>query len=355
MKLRDIAIEAWRNVVTAKRRSLTLIGVLIVFTTAFGLMDMSFVNQTLEASNTFRFSGASIETVKLDDSVDGKSCEALAELSGITKSGGIRARATGIEALAMPGSTIPAFEISPGFERVIGAGFKNSGILVSQLVADRLNIRKGDSIQTTDGDAIVKDIYQWPETDGRRPELSYAVLVPVTSDARFDECWAEAWPQSDQLAPLLLSTAIPASLADSPKLSQVNTSLGTRFEGAKYFSERITVFAPILAGLLSFVVLGASVVQRRLEFSGLRHFGVTRIDIQLCMLIDMAMLILVSSTVTMGVFLIWGGTAPTRILEILPQGIKAIFATVTFGLLASTLTYAFTKSRSYYQSFMQRS
>ncbi len=115
------------------------------------------------------------------------------------------------------------------------------GRALAAAVGESLGVRVGQSVSFPGlVPGLVAGLFPWDETDGRRGGLGYSVLIPVDADAPFDECWADVWPVSPSTRDLLLLTAMPAAGQEPPTLGQLNTTLGTGFDGAVSFSQRPT-------------------------------------------------------------------------------------------------------------------
>ena len=81
---------------------------------------------------------------------------------------------------------------------------------------------------------------------------------------------------SNGLTSLLSSTLVPGAVTlgsggPTPQLLQLNSTLGTTFDGTKRFADRITRFAPEAAAILALVLGFVAVRLRRLEFASALH------------------------------------------------------------------------------------
>ena len=163
-------------------------------------------------------------------------------------------------------------------------GSSSTGAFISREVADEFGIHEGkvrpETIDTDQGQAEVAGIYDYP-ADGRRPGLGYALLLPDSTEAAFDECWVASWPQTAEIRTLIRSasdTNGTGSTTEQPIVAQLNTRNGTFFDGPEQFNERITRLAGPVA-LFGGAVLGYLFVRlRRLELAAARHSGVRPVD-----------------------------------------------------------------------------
>lgn len=269
--------EAWRDITSGTARTVAFALLLSAVTAGLVAADLLAVQSMTAAAEKFRSSGASVATIAAKGRIDAAACEALSTVAGVRAAGAIRKNDRGIVAAALPSSSIPVMEATQGFPALLRAtDTPGAGVVLSDQVADALRLEAGDTLRTADGATLVTGTYRYP-TDGRRPGLGYAALVPVPDQGAFDECWIDVWPASAQTRPLLQTTLLTGSdEGEQPVLSQLNTTLGTEFDGHTAFEERITRHAAALALLLGLGLGYLSVRTRRIHFASALHAGVRR-------------------------------------------------------------------------------
>lgn len=268
--------EAWRNVASGTSRAwiLTLITAVVV---GSGMsVDVLATRKVSSEAQEFIDAGANIRLVSAAGDVDAMLCEGLGTQANVTGAGAIRA-STAISPAVTPGQTLPVFDVSPGFARVLGATpINGEGVLISDEVAAALGLAAGDELPLHDGRTVrVASTYAYP-VDGRQPGLGYAVLVPTTERSSFDSCWVREWPMTATTASLLAGTlSTQRSTTSAPaEFRQLNTSLGSAFDAAAAYRERSTRYLPVGEFIVLAFVGYALQRRRRLELAMARHLGV---------------------------------------------------------------------------------
>jgi hypothetical protein len=276
--------------------------------------------------------------VEASVAIDATTCEGIASVSGVRAGGAIRQADSPLAALALPGSTLPAFEVTPSFARLLGISKAGEGILLSRSLAHRLGIEAGGELPLTTGTAFVLGIFDWPD-DGRRAGLGYAVLIPTATTKVFDECWAETWPETKQLPGLLRSTTIPEKLdpASPPEVGSVNESLGTRFQGGERFADRLTRFSPFLGLIAAGLITTIATRARRLEIAAALHFGVRRVDAAAMALIETVAAVAPAAALTLAASAFVGQHTPSDAKVMMGIGLH-VAAGLTAGALVGTMS-----------------
>lgn len=279
MRWRSIVTEAWRNVASGTAYSAPLImligaiSVAAILTSAFDTLAIA------DRAEQYRQSGANVLILQSPGLIDPRACEALNATPGVT-AGALRQPTHNLVAAALPGSSIPTYEVTPGLAGLIMAGEAGSaeGVLLSRPAAQTLGVL-ADRLATTAGDVQVAGVYPYPD-DGRRSDLEFAVLIPTVADDRFDECWIETWPPSAQAESLLRTTqeSRGRDASSDAVLLQLNGTLGTSFAGQTQFAGRPTRWVPAVAGLAAFAIVFAAGRLRKVELASARHCGVTLAD-----------------------------------------------------------------------------
>lgn len=266
---RDVATGAARTVLTAVALTALLIGL------AAG--EVAAVRQAVRAAAAYRDAGAAVLTLAAPGRVDGAACAALADLDQVVAAGAIRAAPVPLAPAALPRTTIPTTEVTSGLLAVLGIErTPAAGVVLSDQAVDALGTPIGSTLSLNTGSVEVTATYGWP-ADGRRPGYGYAALLPVAPRGAFDECWVSTWPVPTTIGSVLRTTLLPGEGRDqeSPAVvSQLNTTLGARFDGGTVFDGRLTRFAPWLSSGVALVIGFLSVRSRRAVIAGLLHDGV---------------------------------------------------------------------------------
>lgn len=287
MRVGAIFREAWRDVVSGTAHVVLLALVLTIVTAGLVTADLLTVRGLEDEAVAYQASGASVVTLTAQGRVDPVACDKLASIPGVRSAGAMREHPNNLGAAALPSSTIPAYDVTTHFPLLAtSANAAAGGVVVSDQVADALSLREGATMMTRQGSVLIAGVYAYP-SDGRRPGLGYAALIPSAETTAFDECWVEAWPVPSDVPTLLRLTVLSASGdTQSPVLSQLNTTLGAQFDGAARFHQRVTRFAPI-AGLLLGASLGFLAVRvRRVQHASALHAGLNKADLGIMLLVE---------------------------------------------------------------------
>jgi hypothetical protein len=278
MRIREVFSEAGRNIASGTSRTAALAIVLATTVTVLGAAEGESVRQVVRGAYEFRSSGASVVILSADQGINGIACERLVTVAGIETAGAIRpAVPDSLLLTSLPTLPVPLKEATPGFRHVLHAAPEGTdGMLISEQVARTTGRGPGGHLWAVQGALGIAGVYVYP-ADGRSPQLEYAAvdLVPA-GVGLFDECWAEVWPLNAATAQLL-RTSLDSSLSPDHEvsLSQLNTTLGSDFDGVRRFDERTTANAALVC-LLAGLALGyLSSRLRRLELSSARHAGVS--------------------------------------------------------------------------------
>ena len=275
MRLASVASEAWRNVTSGTAQALQLAVLLGALTAAVVGVDLASIAAISARAVAFHDVGSDILVIEAPGLISSRACDSLNGTPGVI-AGALRPATQNLVARALPSSSIPTFEITAGLTPVLLDGAAAPpGLLASASLAKALGLSAGGTLESRTGVATVAAVYDYPD-DGRRADFEFAVMLPVVSDGRFDECWARSRASSDDLAPLLLSTVIPQAggQTDPPKIAQLNGSLGQRFDGAAQFADRPTRYLPVMGALLAFIIFFVATRLRRVELAAARHSGV---------------------------------------------------------------------------------
>ncbi|MBB6406684.1 hypothetical protein [Arthrobacter sp. AZCC_0090] len=355
--------EAWRNIMSGASRAVWFAFALAFLGSGLGIADIAATQSLISQANSYKGSGANVTTFVAAGAIDGEKCEQLAGLPGVTAAGALRS-APDAKFLALPGSTVPAKEVTSGFLRFFGAqaSAEVDGIVVSNDVAEALDINSPalepkQRIETEQGTAVVRGVYDYP-ADGRRAGFAYGILVPVPAISAFDECWVSSWPQHPELRTLIRLSMIPAEdepNTDPPVVGQLNTRNGLNFDGAAQFDQRITRLGA-MAALAVGVVLGyLSVRARRLELASAKHSGVTTVGQTVQIAIECGVIGLMSWILAIPLILYASGTVGGQdLLTIRVLGIKPPLMAAMAFMIGATAAVGMTRERHLFRYFKNR-
>lgn len=287
MRWQSILSEAWRNLVTGTALAAPLSLLVGAVCGILVGIDLGATSAISIAGQQFQQAAANVMGYQAPGRISAVACEALNSSKGV-EAGAIRRAPKDLVLSALPSSGVPTYEVTSGFPHVLYDGRHpiGGGLLVSRALADAIGLEEGETLSTLHGDAEVALIYDYPD-DGRRPDLEYAILVPVVAETAFDECWARTWPQSDALVVLLRTTILPGNATeDSPNLLQVNQSLGNEFLGEERFADRPTRFLPLIGAALVFLLAFFGTRLRRVELAAARHSGMRLKDVWAMLVVE---------------------------------------------------------------------
>lgn len=281
MRFAEVRREAMRNLRSGTSRAAILALLTAGLATSLAVLDTNMMNSIIGSAAQFRDRGGSISILTAENSINGRACDALADLDGVRAAGALSESDTPLTLAGIPQNPLTQFTSTPGFATMLPAstGQQAPGLLLPDTVANTLGLTVGDPIHTAEGTSALGGTYSYPD-DGRPRGMGYAVIAPDSPDRSFDQCWIDAYPVTQSTTDLLY-TAIAAnsSLPDSgPTLTQHNRTLGTPGQPAEQFTHRMTAFFPLVGGVLG-VLLGAIAIWgRRLEIASALHAGIRRSD-----------------------------------------------------------------------------
>ncbi|MCT9870477.1 hypothetical protein [Paenarthrobacter aurescens] len=359
MNCTAVLSEAWRNIVTGASRGVWFAVALAVVGTGFGAAEVASASSLVAQAEAFQGAGANITTLVAAGAIDGRSCEQLKDLPGVSAAGALRSSGE-MRILTLPGSTVPAREVTTGFLPVLGAQqTSGSGLVVSTEVAEQFGLTalgagSRPALLTTLGDAAVAGIYDYP-ADGRRPGFGYGVLQPVPPTGLFDECWVRAWPQSQEIRTLIRLSMVPVdetAVMEPPLVSQLNTRHGLTFNGPAVFEERISRFGAMAAFAVSVALGFISVRSRRLELASARHSGVPALSQALQMVVESTVIAATSLVLAVSAVLSMAHSADSAALALL--GIKPPVVAAAAFVVGACSGVFFTKEKHLFQYFKNR-
>jgi hypothetical protein len=286
MRLRAILGEAWRNLATGTTRALLFAVLLAVTGTTLAFADVLAISDLRVRAEQFRDTGASIRTLMTEGNIDPASCDAIVAHGPINAAGAIGATDP-VTITVIPGNPIPAFAVTPGLASVLNlTSTAPTGAWVSEQLAATLNAQPGTVLPTNRGDLTIGGTFPWPD-DGRDSRLGYALLIPSSTAARLDECWAIVWPSSPEAdSTLRTAAAVQPGSRDALTLSQVNKNYGVAFDGSGEYGARLTQRAWIIAGAVAVLLGYAATRTRRLQHAASLHAGARKTTVLATALIE---------------------------------------------------------------------
>ncbi|MGV8883496.1 MAG: hypothetical protein ACOH19_15210 [Rhodoglobus sp.] len=304
MKVGGLLREVVLNVKSGTTRTVILTTLFAFAVIALLLTDLGSVKQLSEEASAFQRAGASIITLSAPGQVSSAACDGLNAVDGVTRAGALRESERRINVSALPQSPLKVYEVSDSFPGFLTSDFiVGGGIVLSRDAISAHGKQLGDALPTTTGPILVGGIYDYPN-DGRRQGLGYAALVFGEDDQPYDECWIESWPQIDGVDSLLLATVLPrtdAGITSKPVLSQLNSSLGERFDGASRFENRPSRFAALGAGGVGLLLGFVSIRVRRVQFASAMHSRVLKRDLTTMVILETASWSLPALALTYGI------------------------------------------------------
>lgn len=308
MRPSAIASEAWRNFTSGTSRGGLLALCAALLATLLLAADTYSVAQIEERAQAFRASSGSIRILAAEGAIDPASCEKLDDVRGIEASGSL-IRADPYRVAALPGTEVPAYQVSAGFLDILGLdSAPDTGIYLASTLANRWEIKAGAVLETDLGQAPVLQIFDHSEDDGRDPRLSNALLT-ISAPERASECWVDIWPYTTALDHLIFSALIPDNAeTDTAQIVAANPAAGETVDFHEQFSNRITIhFYPAI--VLVFGVLGfAGMLRRRLEIASNLHSGAGRYAVTATAVVETMMWATVGAVVSASIA-VWVGQA----------------------------------------------
>lgn len=289
MRIGAILSEALRNVLSGTSRFAVLAAGFGTIVGALGVIDARSIVGLQWQTHAYVSAGGAIRTVGSPGNIDRKTCDRLADVSGIEGAGSL-SQNDPLTLLAMPDNPIPLYSASPGLATVLGLPEQaHTGLWLSRQVAEKTGLDTGARVETSQGQTVVTGVFDYP-SDGRDPRLEYAAVAPTTSAERADECWAVVWPTSRQRNDLIRTTVVAMDPSTQVTDGALNSSsAGSGVIPAEAFQQRTTRFAS-WGALAAGAALGLfAVLRRRLEYSSALHSGASKLGIAAMALLESAM------------------------------------------------------------------
>ncbi|MDR0435703.1 MAG: hypothetical protein LBH11_02905 [Propionibacteriaceae bacterium] len=281
--IRDVAVEAWRNISSGTTRAFVALGVFMTLVGGIGLLQVRVLVAVAQQAVRFDNSGASVQVLAATGRINGAQCDALATYPGIAAAGAVR-QGPDVRLAALPTTALHTFEATPGLGEVLSVATTAEttawGVWLAEELAEVLGVDDepallplvaGVSLNTT-------GVFAYP-SDGRLPVLSYTLISPVPALGMFDACWVRVWPENDGAFALLTLPWQAAGFRDAsdmPRPQQLNTTLGISFDAERRLAAE-PVWPLTFAGIGVGAVLGFAMVRvRRLELAAALHAGMDK-------------------------------------------------------------------------------
>jgi hypothetical protein len=319
----------------------------LIFILLVGLIaaaDVNAVAGVVRQVVGFRAAGASVLTLKAEQSVDGQRCSRLMGVGAITGAAALRPGQP-VTLAAMPSSPVTGVEATPDLLALLQTIAQpitidpgtSAGIWLSADVASLLQAQPGDTVPTSAGPVQVAAIYTWPD-DGRGRDLGYAMVTPVAADGVFSQCWIETWPLSDTVTNLLNLSVINPNPDNPATINQLNTSLGLQLDGQALLDKRLTAQAGWVAGIAGLLLGFTATRSRRLEIADALHVGITRTALLWQQLLETVIWV-TASLIIVAAALLWlvGALGQEPAWAIWLTGLRAVIAAAATTLLGALL------------------
>lgn len=333
--------EAARNVWSGTTHTLRYVLALTAVVGVALAADISGADAVLGKGAQFRESGAAVLTVEAPGRIDGTTCDSFATLPGVRAAGALRQASAPLVAAALPRGPIAAHLVSPGAPAVFQVDDAGSaGVLLATDAADDLGVLPGGTL-VLDGTATsVRGTYPWPQ-DGRRSGYGYAALIPADRTEPYDACWIDAYPVPSGLLAVAQMAVLPdgTDRGGAVAVSQLNTTLGSTFDGATSYASRATRYA-VWTSYVGGAVLGfVAVYARRLEFAAAQHVGVRASRQHLQVLAEATALVIPASLILGAIAAILirtgGGEDPAALVRVAVYVVAPGLATTVLGTQAA--------------------
>lgn len=356
MRASEIFREAWRNVAGGAARAGWLTSAFVLLIGLLSLAELATVSGLDLRARQYHDAGASIRILKVERAVDAHRCDMLPVTDGIVSAGALRSMAPlGISSLR--GLTTPAFEVSRGFQAVLGLDDAlEPGALISEPLAKRWDVRAGDTVATDQGSMRIAAVFPYPDNDGRDTRLANAVLLPALGQSDFDECWADVWPSTAGFDSLIRTSLSLESKDASASIMTLNPCLGQYFSGAAEYRDRVTRFMPLGAALVGCGLGIVGGVRRRLEYASGLHAGISPTHLSLISLTEVAGWAGFSALTTTAIAAVISRVATPSIADAMVGHLFFIGGAGALGAVAGAmLVTASTREAKLFKYFKQRS
>lgn len=356
VRVGSIASEAWRNLATGTSRAVLWALLVVTLGCALALADAAAVLDVERRSEQLYGSGAATHLLVAANQVSGAACDALAEIETVSAAGALRTTASGVVLASAPSTPVPLSEVTPGLVDLLdieetGA---QTGVVLSGAVAEQVLAEGAEDLRLLDGRQVpVLGTYSWP-ADGRLQALSFASLSPTTSTGAFDECWVTVWPTSAPTVDLLPLALLPGATASDVSTTQLNSSLGSDFDGEALVRDRATAGVAGAGACLGLLVGLVGVRLRRLELASARQAGVSRPALVGQVVLETLVWsgAAVVASLALLVLLLYGRSSdPVFLLQV---AARPVLSAALAGIVAAAVATSAVRQRSIWRYFKER-
>ena len=359
MRADAIVREATKDVLTGTARVLTLGLVYVCLIGILLLHELTSVIDLLDAADDYQARGANVHVVTAEGRIDGAACEALSADFGVD-SAAVRALPGQLRVNIMQNVPLSQYAATPGIAAVLGVTATNggptpSGAFVGSPVLNEFGATT--RLATNAGDIDIAGVYSYPD-DGRREGYGYAVMLPEpVGEVAYDECWVRSWPEPANLNAMLSSVVLPAATADEggPEFVQLNPSLGSSFDGASMFADRLSRFDGVAAVVFGAVLGFFAVRARRLELASARHAGVSTSALLRIQLLQHGVWLLLATAVLISFTLVAATTHSDSLGSLLGLGLRVILLGVPGAVAGITIAVVSIREHALFAFFKERS
>ena len=342
--------EAWRDVTAGVANPVLWFLVTVVILLGCCGSDALAVRGMADQAWAAREAGGDVLVVESTGGVDARACVGLDSLPGVTAAMALRGTDM-VRPLALPEAPYSAVEVVGDMSAMLDIR-GGSGFDIPDQVGRQLGIGVGDAFRLDDGSGeTVSGVFAWPK-DGRLPQYASTVMVeaPKTElDAAFDACWVRSWPLTQATRDALIATVDKVDqsqgAAAMPAVSSLNPTVGAAVPAAADYRGRMTRLLAVAAFSLCFAVGAAFVIQRRIPLALLRHFGATRPQVALQMMLEACAFAVPAVGVALGVCSLALAPAASGVVDavglmvdIALRGCAAGMSGLLLGVCAASLT-----------------
>ncbi|MDR2930214.1 MAG: hypothetical protein LBV06_04850 [Propionibacteriaceae bacterium] len=351
---REALREAGRNLVSGTTHVWRWTLVLALILGGLAWLETSTIRTVVNNAADHVSRGGATWVLQATGGIWGTSCDQLAKADGVLASGALRVEDESLTAIVLPRGPVPVKSVTPGFLSLIGAS-DATGLVVSDLVANRLSMTTPAQLSTTTGVIEVTGHYPYPE-DGRRPGLGFAALAPVPGDQAFDECWLTVWPSDDQITGLAYLALIGggSSAASEAKLAQMNPRFSTSLDTTSQYESRLTRWSGVAAASAGILLGFAACWQRRLEVASSIHVGLPRSFLLIRLEAEAAVWALAAGLLAAPMIVVGSWSAASDLRAVQWAGARVLLAGVAGPLLGTLVAWTGIRQRQLFALFKTR-
>lgn len=278
MKVRDLMVEAARNVRLGVTRPVSWVSILLGLIAALIAADVASVGSQIQQSARYLAGGGATYVISASRAIDPTACDRLARIPGVPAAGAVGPSDEELAPSATPGRTVRVFDVSAGFGAVVGAPVI-TGFTIERQAKASFGLTVGRPVATRTGSVPIVGEFDFPD-DGRKSLLQSSAIVPAPKRMVFDQCWMTIWPAEPSKRLLLYTALRPGVLPDiQVTVDAVNPRYGEDPAFFDQFTSRPSQWALLVAFGAACVFGLGTVRQRRLELASALYLGMTRLEL----------------------------------------------------------------------------